>query len=77
LITKRGDRFLSHLSESIAHNAGLPNWVAFDEDEHVNKAMVFPSNLDNLAALRLRPRLQVVSSSCVMPNDPPIFLKMR
>jgi protein O-GlcNAc transferase len=62
IIVKRGNHFLSHLGESIAHNAGLSNWIASDEDEYVAKAMEFSSNLDDLAALRSRLRAQVVSS---------------
>ena len=62
VIVIRGNHFLSHLGESIAHNAGLSNWIASDEDEYVAKAIEFSSNLDDLAALRSRLRGQVVSS---------------
>lgn len=62
VITKRGDHFLSHLGESIAHNTGLSNWIASDEDDYVVKAVEFASNLDDLAILRSRLREQVVSS---------------
>jgi predicted O-linked N-acetylglucosamine transferase (SPINDLY family) len=31
-VTLRGDRFLSHQRESILNNAGLPDWIAEDED---------------------------------------------
>jgi predicted O-linked N-acetylglucosamine transferase (SPINDLY family) len=62
VITKRGDHFLSHLGESIAHNTGLSNWIASDEDDYVAKAVEFSSNLDDLAILRSRLRAQVVSS---------------
>jgi protein O-GlcNAc transferase len=62
VIVKRGNHFLSHLGESIAHNAGLSNWIASDEDDYVTKAIEFSANLDDLAALRSRLRAQVVSS---------------
>ena len=63
VIVKRGNHFLSHLGESIAHNSGLSNWIASDEDEYVAKAVEFSSNLHDLAALRSRLRAQVVFSS--------------
>ena len=62
VIAKRGNHFLSHYGESIAHNAGLSNWIASDEDEYVSKAIEFSSNLDDLVALRSRLRASVVSS---------------
>ena len=62
VIVKRGNHFLSHLGESIAHNAGLSNWIASDEDDYVTKAIEFSANLDDLAVLRSRLRAQVVSS---------------
>ena len=62
VIVIRGNHFLSHLGESIAHNAGLSNWIASDEDEYVAKAVEFSSNLHDLAALRSKLRAQVVSS---------------
>ena len=62
VITKKGNHFLSHLGESIAHNTGLSDWIASDEDEYVDKAIKFSSNLDDLAKLRSKLRLQVLSS---------------
>ena len=62
VIVKRGTYFLSHLGESIAHNAGLSNWIASDDDEYVAKALEFTDNLGDLAALRSRLRAQVLSS---------------
>ena len=58
-ITRRGDRFLSHLGESIAHNAGLADWIADDDGDYVAKAVSHAANLDKLAALRagLRSRM--------------------
>ena len=62
VISMRGNHFLSHLGESIAHNAGLSNWIASDEDDYVAKAIEFASNLDDLAILRSKLRAQVLSS---------------
>ncbi|MBK5969058.1 MULTISPECIES: tetratricopeptide repeat protein [Thiorhodovibrio] len=62
VLTKRGDRFLSHVGESIAHNAGLPEWIAADDADYVAKAVAFAADLDALAALRARLREQVAAS---------------
>ncbi|HEY4698670.1 MAG TPA: tetratricopeptide repeat protein [Gallionella sp.] len=62
IITRRGDRFLSHIGETIALNAGLPDWIAADEDDYVAKAVAFVSNLERLAALRAGLRQQVLAS---------------
>lgn len=62
VITKRGDRFLSHVGETIAHNAGLSEWIAEDEHDYVAKAVYFASNLEQLAKLRAGLRQQVLAS---------------
>jgi protein O-GlcNAc transferase len=62
VLSLRGNRFLSRTAESIAHNAGLPDWIAADEEEYVAKAVTFSSDLDMLAALRAVLREQVLAS---------------
>ena len=62
MIAKRGDYFLSHIGESIAHNAGLADWIAGDEDEYVAKAVAHASDLSALAALRSGMRKQLLAS---------------
>ncbi len=57
-----GDRFISRTAGSIAHNAGLPDWVAADPDDYVAKAVAFAANLEHLAALRAGLRKQVLAS---------------
>jgi predicted O-linked N-acetylglucosamine transferase (SPINDLY family) len=52
VITKRGDRFLSHVGETIAHNCGHPEWIAQDEDQYVLKAAELAANTSHLAQLR-------------------------
>ena len=52
VITKKGSHFLSHLGESIAHNSGLSDWIALDEEEYVTKAVAYASNLESLSELR-------------------------
>ncbi len=62
IITKCGDRFLSHVGESILHNAGLSDWIAEDEDDYVAKAVAFAAAPDRLANLRAGLRQQVLAS---------------
>jgi predicted O-linked N-acetylglucosamine transferase (SPINDLY family) len=61
-ITRRGDRFLSHVGESIARNAGLPDWIAADDDDYVAKAVAHTGDLARLASLRAGLRPQVLAS---------------
>lgn len=62
VITKRGDRFLSHVGESIAHNAGLSEWIAADDNDYVSKAVACVADLGRLAELRAALRQQVLGS---------------
>jgi protein O-GlcNAc transferase len=62
VLSMLGDRFISRTAGSIAHNAGLPDWIAADEDEYVAKAVAFASDLEHLAALRAALRQQVLAS---------------
>ncbi len=62
VITRRGDRFLSHMGESIAHNAWLQDWIAADNDEYVAKAVQHTADLGSLATLRAGLRQQVLTS---------------
>lgn len=60
ILTLRGNRFLSHLGESIAHNIGLPEWIAADKGDYIDKAARFAADLPALAELRrgLRERMR-------------------
>ena len=62
VLTKKGRRFVSHNGETIAHNAGLSAWVAGDEDDYIQKAIRFSSDLPALASLRAGLRAQVLAS---------------
>ncbi len=61
-ITRRGDRFISHAGESIAHNIGLSDWIAVDDDDYVAKAVAFSSNLNHLSALRVGMRRRALDA---------------
>ncbi|MDN2708729.1 glycosyltransferase [Janthinobacterium sp. SUN118] len=62
IVTRKGDRFLSHLGESVLHNAGLPDWIAADDDAYVAIAVQKAGDLASLAALRGGLRAQVLAS---------------
>ena len=62
MLTRQGDRFFAHAGETILRNAGLPDWIAADDDDYVVKAVRFASNLDQLTALRGTLRGQVLAS---------------
>ena len=61
VITMQGNHFLSHLGESIAHNTGLSDWIAVDEEDYVAKAITFSTDLEGLEKLRSRLREQILS----------------
>jgi len=62
VLTIKGERFISHQGEVIAHNAGLFPWIADDQDDYIVKAQQFASNMDALATLRKGLREQVLKS---------------
>jgi protein O-GlcNAc transferase len=62
VLTLKGNRFLSHLGESIAINSGQSAWIAQNRQDFVTKAVAFASDLEELAALRKTLRGQVMSS---------------
>lgn len=62
VLTKRGDYFLPHNGETVAHNTGQAAWIAHDDDDYVNKAIAFSSDLVGLARLRHDLRGQVLAS---------------
>ncbi len=63
VLTKRGDRMGTHLGESIAHAAGLSDWIADGEDDYVDKAVALTSDLGRLAELRAGLRDRILATS--------------
>jgi protein O-GlcNAc transferase len=61
-ITLRGDRFVSHVGESIAHNTGMADWIASDDEDYVAKARAQTADLEKLTRLRAGLRQQVLAS---------------
>jgi predicted O-linked N-acetylglucosamine transferase (SPINDLY family) len=62
VLTLAGERFLSHIGESILQNAGLPEWVCANTDDYVARAASYAGDLQRLAALRNGLRQQVLVS---------------
>lgn len=62
VLTRRGDRFVSHMGESILHNAGLPGWIAADDEAYVAMATSYASDLRMLAEMRSMLRHRVATS---------------
>lgn len=65
IITIAGDRFISRMGVSMAHNTGLAGWVAQTPDEYVALAVYWSQNLDKLAELRAGMRTRIASSPLV------------
>ncbi|HTI66356.1 MAG TPA: tetratricopeptide repeat protein [Caulobacteraceae bacterium] len=61
-ITLRGDRMLSRMGESVAHRAGLPEWIAAEEGDYLAKAVGLVADPAPLVALRSGLRERVRSS---------------
>lgn len=62
VLSLHGDRFMSLTATTIAHHAGLVDWVAADQDDYVAKATAYASDLERLTALRATLREQVLAS---------------
>ena len=62
VVSKKGSHFLSLLGESIAHNSGLSDWIASDEEEYVAKAVAYASNLEALSDLRTGMRDRILDT---------------
>jgi len=63
ILTLKGDRFVSRVGESIANNAGIPQFIAQNKEEYIKKAKALSSNIDALAGLRANLRNTALKSS--------------
>ncbi len=72
VLSMQGDRFMSRTATSIAHNAGLSDWIAANKDDYVAKAIHFAGDLPKLTSLRAGLHEQVRTSSLF---DAPRFAK--
>ncbi len=62
VLTLAGERFLSRQGVGLLMNAGLPGWIATDEDDYVARAVSLTGDLHHLATLRQQLRAQVLAS---------------
>jgi protein O-GlcNAc transferase len=62
LLTLAGDSLVSRQGVGVLMNAGLQEWIADDEEEYLAKAILFASDPDKLARLRVSLRPQVLAS---------------
>jgi predicted O-linked N-acetylglucosamine transferase (SPINDLY family) len=62
VLRRRGDRFLSHITESLLHAAGLPEWIADDDDAYVAQAVARVGKPAELAVLRTTLRARLLAS---------------
>jgi len=60
VVTRVGTTPVSRAGSSLLHTVGLPEWVAWSEEEYIRIAAAWASDLPRLAELRatLRPRVQ-------------------
>jgi predicted O-linked N-acetylglucosamine transferase (SPINDLY family) len=72
VVTLTGDRFVSHVGESILNNAGMEELVTHSQPRYVAKAAELAGNLPQLAALRSGLRAQLLQSAFC---DGPAFAK--
>lgn len=62
VLTLAGKQFLARQGVGLLGNAGLSDWIATDLDDYVARAVSHASDVEGLAALRLRLREQVLNS---------------
>ena len=62
VVTRVGDRFLSHMGETVAHNAGLADWIAQDDDGYVAIVLAKAADLPALSGLRASMRQRLLTS---------------
>ena len=62
VVAIKGDRLVGHNAETVAHNAGLGDWVSADTSEYVRKAVEWSRRLEELATLRAGMRARLLAS---------------
>ena len=70
VVAIQGDRLVGHNAETVAHNAGLGDWVSSTTEEYVSKAVEWSNRLDELAVLRAGMRARLQASPLM---DGPLF----
>jgi protein O-GlcNAc transferase len=72
VLTMRGYNVASHIGEAIARAAGMPEWIAEDEEDYVEKACKFAVEIEQLAVLRSNLRTKLLASPIC---NSPLFAK--
>lgn len=62
VLTLAGKQFLARQGVGLLMKAGLPEWVATDQDDYLSRAVTHAGDLQRLASLRARLRQQVLAS---------------
>lgn len=62
VLTLAGKQFLARQGVGLLMNAGLPEWIASDQDDYFSRAIAHASDLQRLALLRAGLRQQVLAS---------------
>ncbi len=61
-LVKKGDNFISHIGESILHNSHLSDWICQTNDDYIDKAIMFSSDIKKLKKLKKNLRNHNLSS---------------
>ncbi len=62
VLTIKGNRYVSHVGESIAHNIGMPELIAEDKEDYVKKAKELVSDINALKNIRKNLRDRALKS---------------
>jgi len=62
VLVRQGERFVTHIAETMCHTAGLADWIAADDAAYVDKAVAFAADRERLSVLRATLRAQLLAS---------------
>lgn len=62
VLTLAGTRFLERQGLGLVANVGLENWIAFDVEDYISKAIHLASDIDSLSKLRAELRQKALNS---------------
>jgi len=62
VLTKKGFKFISRMTESINHNVNMSDWIANNDNEYVKKAIKFSTNLERLSKIKKNLRQTALES---------------
>jgi len=62
VLCMKGDRFVTHICESLLHTAGMEDWIAGNEEDYIERAVAFAADRGRLQSLRTDLRAHVLAS---------------